>query len=314
MGQVFSCCVYDTEAMEASTYYADKFYSSCYSYSDPVMNVHYLLRQKPYRVMWIGDYLIDDGFPLLTGCRESDLLGYSTLLDKDFFEGYDEQTGQEDNNKEKADKLAEHAKAVAFIDENSTKWKKLDLQDRFIDYFKNVKMYEGYLINHDQKKAINLFDYWDNSMFYSYEPEMQEIAIDLIPVLTETGEGSRMAVGKGVYGNTTLNLDGQWCGDLLQIVDDVPDGFELVKYCYVDIIERCIFCYYNYGKDVENFVLDKDGTRYYGYAVGIFGEVLTPFYFNFTITKEDGKGLRIKGVPVKEVDGKEPNTAEADGT
>jgi hypothetical protein len=51
MGQIFHSCVYDVESMTCSVEEADKFHANCYSYSGSVAVAHYLLRQKPYRVM-----------------------------------------------------------------------------------------------------------------------------------------------------------------------------------------------------------------------------------------------------------------------
>jgi hypothetical protein len=61
-----------------------------------------------------------------------------------------------------------------------------------------------------------------------------EYAIDLIPVLTETGGGAIMAFLDGIAEETTEQLAGGWCGDLLQIVDRLPDDYSLINCCFAD--------------------------------------------------------------------------------
>jgi hypothetical protein len=54
MGQIFYATAYDIDAKTCCVMDADKFHANCYAHSDAVCSVHYLLRQKPYRVMWGG--------------------------------------------------------------------------------------------------------------------------------------------------------------------------------------------------------------------------------------------------------------------
>ena len=46
--------------------------------------------------------------------------------------------------------------------------------------------------------------------------------IDALPVLTETGKGAQMAFFDGVSVDSTEELAGTWCGDLLQILEALP--------------------------------------------------------------------------------------------
>ena len=52
MGQIFHACAYDIETKTCCVYDADKFHANCYSNCGTVFSMHYLLRQKPYRIMW----------------------------------------------------------------------------------------------------------------------------------------------------------------------------------------------------------------------------------------------------------------------
>ena len=58
MGQIFNAVAYDLDSMTCFVDDADKFHANCYNFSPTVRCIHYLLRQKPYRVMWGGDYFI----------------------------------------------------------------------------------------------------------------------------------------------------------------------------------------------------------------------------------------------------------------
>ena len=51
-----------------------------------------------------------------------------------------------------------------------------------------------------------------------------DVAIDLLPVLTETGGGAQMAFFDGISVETTEKLAGKWCGDLLQYVKVELEG------------------------------------------------------------------------------------------
>jgi len=153
MGQIFHACAYDTEERTRCTVDADKFDGNCYSYSGAVMTMHYLLRQKPYRIMWGGNYVELDRhlkyFPSF-----EDLLGLST-----YYHNFDEFENLE--NKKVYDK-------IKFIEASSKLWKRIDvgietLKESFkCDNYYSVK-YSGYLVNHTQELAIDLVDYYEKS-------------------------------------------------------------------------------------------------------------------------------------------------------
>jgi hypothetical protein len=202
--------------------------------------------------MWGGEYVtMDDELDVLE--REEDLLGLSTFLNyADFARNITDL--REKPYYERAKRIAEYSK----------NWKYLDVLQDAISYFDYERTYSvdynGYLLNHDQQLAICLEDYYSRSKFFSINHVL--CALDLIPVLTETGGGSRMAMFDGNSVETTEKLFGQWCGDLLQISDKVPDGYEIITCCFADIWQRAAYCYAVFGIDNAGYVLDSDEKRF----------------------------------------------------
>ena len=129
--------------------------------------------------------------------------------------------------------------------------------------------YSGYLLNHTQKLAIDLNDYHEKSKCITQKGDIY--AIDPIPVLTETGDGSLNALWDGISADTTENLIGKWCGDLLQIVDKLPLDYNVINCCFAEVLSKMRYCYYTFGVDKENFLLmDTDGNRFKGAKLNIF--------------------------------------------
>jgi hypothetical protein len=248
MGQIFHACIYDIDSMTCCAMDADKFHANCYSFSSTVASTHYLLRQKPYRVMWGGDYAIVEDFS-----RMEDLLGLSIYID------YEDIKLDYDDLEEKA--WPEKAKVVS---ENNSRWKRITVWEEAQEYFdwenrRSVK-YNGYLLNHTQKLAVDLGDYFIRSMYMKKE---KLAAIDAIPVLTETGDGTSMTLSAGIATDSTEELQGTWRGDLLQIVDQLPEDYKVIDCCFAEIWDRAKFCYHLFGVDASNYVLaDWHGKRY----------------------------------------------------
>jgi hypothetical protein len=242
---------------------ADHFEANCYSFSAAVCMTHYLLRQKPYRVMWGGVYIVmDDNLDQFI--REEDLLGISTYKNYEDFE----LNNSDIQEKPYFDKMKR-------IEENRKSWNRINVYQEALSYFNYEQMksvdYRGFLINHDKQMAVNLENYYKYSKYIHREKSIQ-VALDLIPVLTETGGGSRMAMFDGISAETTERLFGQWCGDLLQISDVVPDGYEIIRCCFADIWSRAIYCYKIFGTDDEHFVLDRDQKRYEAIQLSVFDD------------------------------------------
>jgi len=261
MGQIFYSCAYDTETRSCCVYDADKFHANCFSFSGSVFSIHYLLRQKTYRVMWGGHYVIDPE-ELSEFSKEEDLLGLSTFL------SFDESDLTDPKYTKCLDK-------VKFIYDNSKSWKRLDVWDDAKKHFNMDKThcvkYENFLVNHTQKLAIDLADYFNQSVSMTHNGI--KFAIDPIPVLTETGGGTEMLFLNGITEETTEQLTGQWRGDLLQIVDTLPEGYAPINCCFAEAHGKQRYCYYAFGKNKDGYLLkDTKGNLCKALRVNFLGE------------------------------------------
>jgi len=258
MGQLFDACAYDIENKKCCVFHADKFHANCYSYSGAVFSMHYLLRQTPYRIMWSGEYVMEDISEIN---NEEYLLGLSTYLDSGCFISDSEELEKTDSNSK-----------IDFIDKNNKLWDHIDVEDEAIAYFdweknKSVK-YSGYLVNHTKKLAIDLEDYFKKSVAIT---QGIENVIDVVPFLTETGGGTEMAIMNGITTETTENLAGTWCTDLLQIVDTLPDDYQLIDCCISEILKKAMYCYKKYGVNKDGLLLrDAQGNLFTGCKLNVF--------------------------------------------
>lgn len=246
MGQIFSAIVYDTEDMVCSVEYADKFPANCYSFSTVVCIAHYLLRQRPYRVLWGGDYVtIDDNLKYFK--TKEELLGISTYTNLDSFKRDDEDLKNKD-----------YYEDLKFIDEASKKWTRIDVEREAERYFNFDKthsvMYSGYLINHTKKQAINLEDYYKRSVMLTSQSH-EEYVIDLIPVLTETGGGTPMVLFEGRSLDTTSKFSKWWRADLLQISESIPYGYSLISCCFAELFGKAIYFENKFGMNKDGLIL-----------------------------------------------------------
>jgi len=280
MGQIFHAVAFDSETRNKSVVYADKFHANCYSYSGAVLNIHYLLRQKAYRVLWGGDYMgAEEELRSVDG--EDDLVSLSTYLE---FDGY-----EDDDLKSKGDKFFNR---VQKIRKYAKEWNRINVYDEAMDYFdwdetKSVA-YTGYLVNHTQKLAVSLEDYFEKSVAYYGEQELG--LIDLVPALTETGGGIQMALFYGLSEETTEELAGSWCANLLQIVDELPEAYQQIDCCFAEVWAKAKYCYDKYGVDDKGYLF-KGGDRSYfeAYSMSIFGQRKTRQYI-----KIEAKESKVK--------------------
>ena len=83
------------------------------------------------------------------------------------------------------------------------------------------------------------------------------MAIDAAPVLTETGGGTSMALIDGIATDSTEQLATTWCGDLMQIVDELPKDYQLINCCFAEIWDRAEYCYKTFGVSDDGYVLDN---------------------------------------------------------
>ena len=289
MGQIFNACAYDIDNRVCYTAYADKFHANCYSYSGAVASMHYLLRQKPYRVMWGGEYVLIDDY-LEDISNEDILLGISIYEDMEDFKC----------NNDDIEKLSYYEK-IKFIDDNSKTWEHKSVWDEALEYFdlKNTYCvnYDGFLVNHTKKQAINLKEYFSNSKFFR---SGVEAVIDLVPVLTETGGGTAMALFEGITSDSTEHLAGDWCGDLLQIVEECPNGYELIEFCISQSTDKMRYCYKKYGTNEEGYLLkNENGDLFRAFSFNPFIENGRDMEQYIKVTKVEN-GVQLSGVIIED--------------
>jgi len=287
MGQIFYSCAYDIDTKTCCVIDADKFNANCYAHNSTVCSMHYLLRQKPYRIMWGGNYVTIDDI-IANYSSEEDLLGLSTYLNyNDVFE-----SSYEDSHSKSYYDIAK------FIGNNIVLWNHISVWDEAKKYFNWDKTrsvsYNGYLVNHTKKLAVDLEDYFMRSLFLI--PNGEITAIDALPVLTETGGGTQMALIEGVTVDSTEELAGTWCGDLLQIVEALPEGYEIIDCCFTDIWGRAEYCYRIFGVDEQGRLLrDKNGNLYSAARLNGYGKRGPASQFTIE-TSDDGilfKSVRV---------------------
>ena len=289
MGQMFHACAYDIETKTCCVMDADKFHARCYAHSETVLSMHYLLRQKPYRVMWCGDYALYGvyGDVLEYFSRTEDLLGVSTFCNYENFE-FDDEDLQEKNYYDK----------VKFIDDNNKLWKNIDVSDEAAEYFSRRDIdsvrYTGYLVNHTQKLAVDLKDYFTQSFYLSRNGKYL-LAADALPVLTETGGGVYMLFYEGLSVDSTEMLSGTWCGDLLQIIETFPKDYKIINCCFAEIWDRVEHCYYVFGIDKDGYVLnDSKGKRFEATRLDYHGKRGLSSYIKVELIEK-----KIKFIPVR---------------
>ena len=295
MGQIFHACAYDIKAKTCCVVDADKFHANCYSFSGAVASMHYLLRHKTYRIMWGGAYVVIDDH-LAKYSRDEDLYGISTYQDYEDFEM------NNDNLTEK-----EYYDKVKLIAKYRKQWKKICVWDKANEYFDwdntNSVKYEGYMVNHTKKQAVDLEEYYRQSK--SLNKGGTVFAIDLLPVLTETGEGTAMALYEGISTDSTEELAGKWCGDELQIVDELPQNFKLINCCIAEIWNRARFCYSNFGVNQDGHLLKDDKQNLYeATRLNFFGKRGEPSILKVEKTE---KGVKYSAKPLPESQPKDEN-------
>jgi hypothetical protein len=137
------------------------------------------------------------------------------------------------------------------------------------------------------------------SLFLGGERQDKPMAIDPIPVLTEIGNrrmgGPQMAYLQGVSAATTDDLAGTWTGDLLQIVDELPAGFEVIKCAFADIWNRADYCYQIFGLNDDGLIKEGDGL-YEAAPLSVMGTRGTARYIKVELTEDK---INYSTVPIE---------------
>ena len=72
-----------------------------------------------------------------------------------------------------------------------------------------------------------------------------------------------MALFDGASAESTEKFIGTWCGDLLQIVDELPEKYEVINCCFAEIWHKTRLYYYAFGTDKDGYVLKNNaGERF----------------------------------------------------
>jgi len=64
----------------------------------------------------------------------------------------------------------------------------------------------------------------------------------------------------GVTVDSTEKLAGTWCGDLLQIIEELPKDYNLIDCCLADMFRMSKTCYHKFGVN-ENGVFSGQTSR-----------------------------------------------------
>jgi hypothetical protein len=248
--------------------------------------MHYLLRQNPYNIMWGGGYVvINDHLEDISS--EEILLGIST------YECYESFLSNNSDLESKS-----YIDKVRFIEENGTRWNRINVWDEAMEFFDwnntHSAKYTGYLVNHTQRLAVCLADYFEQSLMGNDG----DVVIDPIPVLTETGGGTGMALYNGLSIESTEKLAGKWCGERLQILEELPADYTVIQCCFAEIWGKTKYLYAKYGLDTNGFVLGSNGERFQATSLDVFGRRGKPSYIKAELTDEK---VLFKGVHVDEI-------------
>ena len=296
---MFRAVAYDVDSREAASIFAGKFNENCYSDSEAVISMHYLLKKKPYRIRWLGNEMLI-GFNLSQVTREEDLLGISVAFDKDDYVRNNPDWENQD-----------YREKIDFIEENHSTWERLSPCEEAVNELrgqerKTVK-YEGYLINHTRKEAIDLKNYFDQSKTLVWvDGEVKVlVVVDPIPVLTDEWGGSQMIFFEGVPTEATDKLAGTRVGDLFEIVEVLPEGYRVINCCFADVWGKAAYCRDTFGINEDGLILaNKNGDLFKAVRPNIYGNRGASVYMKVE-TEENDRGIKIKYIPIPIEDGDE---------
>jgi hypothetical protein len=116
---------------------------------------------------------------------------------------------------------------------------------------------------------------------------------------------------EGLAWDSTEELSTTWCGDLLQIVEELPGDYQLIKCCFAEFWDRAFFCQTLYGTDEAGFLLGTPrGNRY---MCATYDYTRRRGAARYVKVERDGDKLKFVAKPIAQFTEEEKNTyAEKD--
>lgn len=94
------------------------------------------------------------------------------------------------------------------------------------------------------------------------------------------------------------NRFNKWRGDLMQISAIVPEGYKIISCCFADMWERAQYCYYKFGADDEDYILDQNKKRYKAVGLALYNNKPGPL--RYIKVKREGNKVNFQAVIVDE--------------
>lgn len=165
--------------------------------------VYSRILKRPRRIAWIGDYSQED----YEACAEAYTKHFSL---EDFIKYYSQAWSNEDE--------------IDSIPPSMYAQEDLELI--------NDKTQGMYLVNHDQKKYLDLGSYIERCIVK--EGNWQGWCVNPLPLLTACGNGR----GGGDFYSNDTNIGygevGIWAFDELELTDAIPDSYQECTYTFVE--------------------------------------------------------------------------------
>jgi len=96
--------------------------------------------------------------------------------------------------------------------------------------------------------------------------------------------------------DTTEDLAGEWCGDLLQIVDILPDNYKLIDCCFAEARKKSFHCYRKFGVNKDRFLInDKNGRLFSAAQLNLSGKRRKPYHVK---VEKEKHNIKFMTVPV----------------
>lgn len=97
--------------------------------------------------------------------------------------------------------------------------------------YSDFNMKDKYLVNHDKKLYLSCNSYYKESK--SFVSKGCDLVIHPLPLLTAVGNG-RGGGDFDSYAKKGMEYVGLWAWDLIEIKDDIPEGYKMVNYRFIE--------------------------------------------------------------------------------